>query len=725
MDWIPVVGVHLTPPFLSPSPPPLAPDGQSSPGIEPDLIPSMATPTAGPVILKGTSEKSSGIIFVPRGENAQSSTPATLAKLRGLQGNMKTVDRITSAGIASLLLLPLLVTAMSQRPLEDRAHWWALAQNELAAALNVRDNWNVAKNVIMFLGDGMGITVNTAGRIFKGQKQNMNGEEGYLAWERFPNAGLLKTYNVDKQVPDSAATATAYLCGVKTRYYTLGVDSSVNVGDCAASKNPATHTPSILQWAQEAGKDTGFVTTTRVTHATPAALYAHTPQRRWECDGTLGDAGVGCKDIADQLVTENPGRNIKVIMGGGRHPMGAAFGASNAGSCLRRDGRDLTKEWLLDKTQRGFRARYVTNLAELATVDTDDTDFLMGLFDDSHVPFEVDRQGGPQGTPSLAEMSLTALKIFFTNLPNFQVEGGRIDHALHNNMAHRAFEEVVAMDRAVNAILNEIDLEETLVIVTADHSHVMTINGYPDRGNDILGITGDFSEVDNKPYTTIMFTNGPGFNFTTDGQNVSTETLNVKMNFFFFCLRIFYSTWTKALILKHCVFRKISKNLYSPLPLLTSPPPTGPMSHLFHRTHEQHYVAHVMAYAACVGPSRGARCERPAHATITRGVSPPQPPREAAAAAAAVSVGPAIATAVASVSSSASAEAIAAPKFPTLSPILQQLIETNEEKILVSIGTARTKSKFPGGVAGTATVVGGSNLQDLLGKHAIDIPHSL
>ncbi|XP_064081444.1 alkaline phosphatase-like isoform X2 [Macrobrachium nipponense] len=614
---------------------------------------------------------------------------------------MRIMDRIGSAGIASiLLLLPLLVTAMSQRPLEDRAHWWALAQNELAAALNVRDNWNVAKNVIMFLGDGMGITVNTAGRIFKGQKQNMNGEEGYLAWERFPNAGLLKTYNVDKQVPDSAATATAYLCGVKTRYYTLGVDSSVNVGDCAASKNTATHTPSILQWAQEAGKDTGFVTTTRVTHATPAALYAHTPQRRWECDGTLGDAGVGCKDIADQLVTENPGRNIKVIMGGGRHPMGAASGPSTAGSCLRRDGRDLTKEWLLDKTQRGFRARYVTNLAELATVDTDDTDFLMGLFDDSHVPFEVDRQGGPQGTPSLAEMSLTALKMLKKSDKGFflLIEGGRIDHALHNNMAHRAFEEVVAMDRAVNAILSEIDLEETLVVVTADHSHVMTINGYPDRGNDILGITGDFSEVDNKPYTTIMFTNGPGFNFTTDGQSVIRTDPRTQN------------------------FRSVDYQYQTAVPLPAFDEThggedvavwaVGPMSHLFHRTHEQHYVAHVMAYAACVGPSRGASCERPAHATITRGVSPPQPPRAAAAAAAAVSVGPAIATAVASVSSSASAGAIAAPKFPTLSPILQQLIETNEEKIVESLGAERVSS-----------FISSPDVRKLLGQSVL-VPHS-
>ncbi|XP_068235930.1 alkaline phosphatase, tissue-nonspecific isozyme-like [Palaemon carinicauda] len=119
------------------------------------------------------------------------------------------------------------------------------------------ENWNVAKNVIIFLGDGMGITVNTAGRIYKGQKKNKHGEEGFLTWETFPNAALLKTYTVDKQVPDSAATATAYLCGVKGNYRTVGVDSNVTLDDCPAARDPDNHTPSVLAWAQDAGKDTG------------------------------------------------------------------------------------------------------------------------------------------------------------------------------------------------------------------------------------------------------------------------------------------------------------------------------------------------------------------------------------------------------------------------------------------------------------------------------------
>ncbi|CAL4067494.1 unnamed protein product, partial [Meganyctiphanes norvegica] len=126
--------------------------------------------------------------------------------------------------------------------------WWDLAQNELAAALNVRRNENVAKNVILFLGDGMGITAATAGRIYKGQQKGLHGEEGYLAWERFPNMGLLKTYNVDRQVPDSAGTATAYLCGVKANIGTLGVGPEVMVEDCGASLQPEHQATSILKW---------------------------------------------------------------------------------------------------------------------------------------------------------------------------------------------------------------------------------------------------------------------------------------------------------------------------------------------------------------------------------------------------------------------------------------------------------------------------------------------
>ncbi len=111
----------------------------------------------------------------------------------------------------------------------------------------------------------------TAGRIRKGQKlKNSNGEEEITYMESLPHLAMSKTYNIDAQTPDSAATATAYLTGVKSRIYTIGVDG--RAFDCPSSLN--SQLESILKWAHAAGKSTGFVTTTRITHASPAALYS-------------------------------------------------------------------------------------------------------------------------------------------------------------------------------------------------------------------------------------------------------------------------------------------------------------------------------------------------------------------------------------------------------------------------------------------------------------------
>ncbi|ROT67675.1 putative alkaline phosphatase, tissue-nonspecific isozyme isoform X1 [Penaeus vannamei] len=115
---------------------------------------------------------------------------------------------------------------------EDQNYWNNLAQNELKRALGVEKNTNVAKNVILFLGDGMSIPTLTAARIYKGQQHKRGGEEGHLTFESFHHVGLSKTYNVDKQVPDSAGTGTAYLTGVKTNYKTIGFDASIKYNDC-------------------------------------------------------------------------------------------------------------------------------------------------------------------------------------------------------------------------------------------------------------------------------------------------------------------------------------------------------------------------------------------------------------------------------------------------------------------------------------------------------------
>ncbi|RWS22320.1 alkaline phosphatase-like protein, partial [Leptotrombidium deliense] len=173
---------------------------------------------------------------------------------------------------------------------------------------------NKAKNVIFFLGDGMGLSTITAARLYKGNVDQTDPESGFLSFEKFPSVSLAKVNSLDTTVADSAATATSYLGGVKTNQRNLGVSGNVKPFDCEASKISSNRVTSIIRWAQEAGKATGVVTTTRVTHATPAASYAHTANRKWEHNTN----GTECEDIATQLVFGETGKNINVVLGGGR-----------------------------------------------------------------------------------------------------------------------------------------------------------------------------------------------------------------------------------------------------------------------------------------------------------------------------------------------------------------------------------------------------------------------
>lgn len=191
---------------------------------------------------------------------------------------------------------------------DEQALWYDKGFEDITEAIKVKLNKRRAKNVVLFVGDGMGPNTVTAARIhgFK--------EEGFMTWEKFPHMGMLKTYCADKIVPDSFSTATALFGGVKANYETGGVDSAVKLEDCKTSLNEEHHVKSILHMAQIDGMNTGFVTTTRVTHATPAALYAHVPDRRWECEAKMSDEQKkqGCKDIGRILVEDEPGRSINV-----------------------------------------------------------------------------------------------------------------------------------------------------------------------------------------------------------------------------------------------------------------------------------------------------------------------------------------------------------------------------------------------------------------------------
>lgn len=378
-----------------------------------------------------------------------------------------------------------------------------------------------ARNVILFLGDGMGVSTVTAGRIFAGQLQGGSGEEHSLSFERFPHVALVKTYNTDAQVADSAGTMSAIVTGVKTRIGHISVPPSVDHDDCAAALAAALdhELPTLLELAEQRGLATGVVTTTRITHATPAATYAHAPNRDWESDAQLPAAAreAGCRDIARQLAEFAHGDGIEVVLGGGRLaflPAGEADPEYPAAVGVRGDGGNLIETWL----SSGDGRHYVWNRAQFDALSAADPGQVLGLFEPSHMRFEADRADDPGGEPSLAEMTAFAIHKLAAGGSGFflMVEGGRIDHGHHAGNAYRALRDLVAFDEAVATARRLTDAGDTLILVTADHSHTLTISGYPRRGNPILGkvetpLGTPATDAEGRPYTTLGYANGPGY----------------------------------------------------------------------------------------------------------------------------------------------------------------------------------------------------------------------
>ena len=408
-----------------------------------------------------------------------------------------------------------------------------LALSTLALAASQTFAAGEAKNVILFIGDGMGPVAVTASRIFK------YGEAGSLAMDSMPRAARVRTYALDAQTPDSAPTMSAYTTGVKMRNDVIAMDgntktfspavdttvtpnvrSAINTCPTAGNGGPS---PTILEQAIGKGKATGVVSTARLTHATPAATFAHTCSRDAEYE------------IARQAIPGGAGFNtalgkgIDVLLGGISYYWRPHNPTTNPRG--RPDGRNLVAEL----QAKGYNA--ATDFASFSAAGSDKP--LIGLFDqalaEGHMSYELDRN--PALEPSIAQMTTKAIDILSKN-PNgyfLMVEGGRIDHALHGNNAKRALADTIAFDDAIKAALGKVDLANTLIVVTADHDHTMAFNGYSPLGNDILGKSVDIKTkkpqmaADGKPYTTLVFGNGttprndPATGARADLTNVDTS----------------------------------------------------------------------------------------------------------------------------------------------------------------------------------------------------------
>ncbi|XP_060068551.1 alkaline phosphatase, tissue-nonspecific isozyme-like [Ylistrum balloti] len=435
----------------------------------------------------------------------------------------------------------------------------------------------------------MGGPTVTATRILRGQTMGQTGEETVLEFEKFPNVGYSKTYSQDRQTTDSAATATALLCGEKTNYRLIGLNDQARDGQCASQHG--NEITCAFEWFRADGRSLGLVTTARVTHATPAAAYAKSASRNWEVDGDMVGVTGGCKDIASQLIYNNS--DIKVILGGGRQfflgkdDYDPELNDGNSGK-QRQDGVNLIQVWQKDKEMKNANARYAWNNEQFDAIDPATTDYILGLFEASHMQYDLDRNKGPKGEPSLAALTQKAIRVLQKNQDGFflLVEGGRIDHAHHENNAKRALYDGLAFEDAVKIATNMTDENDTLIIVTADHAHVFNIAGYPTRGNNIFGIVDNDEDENGPHFTTLLYGNGPGYRAGAQTDVHATDT-------------------TDNDYLQSAAAPRFEDShggqdvgIYA----------RGPMAHLIHGVHEQHYIAHVMSYAACVADNRN-RCK--------------------------------------------------------------------------------------------------------------------
>lgn len=395
-------------------------------------------------------------------------------------------------------------TAFAQDLPQSGSMYFTDAQSVLAERIAHQDNTGRALNVILFIADGMGVATNYGIRVYEGQQLGMLGEEHNLVYDLYPNSAIIKTYNINAQTPDSAPTAGAMNTGVKQVFNTINMADTVVHSECS------TESPLRLfsEIATDAGMSVGVVSTARITHATPAAAYAKTANRNWE-----NGAPEGCTDIATQLIDQMESGVVDIALGGGARSFAPEGVALEIGTGNRADETNLVER------ATGLGIQYVYDMDSLAAADLSQP--VLGLFTNSDMSYEHDR---PDSEPSLSDLTVAAIEALQGNENGFylEVEAGRVDHANHAGNAHRAFTDGVEFAEAVALADEMTDDADTLIIVTADHEHVIFFNGYCGRGSPITGLCYQVAPgqvehsdelalaSDGKPYTIVGYGNGAG-----------------------------------------------------------------------------------------------------------------------------------------------------------------------------------------------------------------------
>ncbi|KAK8384399.1 hypothetical protein O3P69_009304 [Scylla paramamosain] len=332
--------------------------------------------------------------------------------------------------------------------------------------------------------EGVRMPVSVAARVYKRQMTGASCKEAYLEWEKFPYLGLLKGHRRRRHSNDDRGEG-------ETRHPGLG---GVTKGDCSASVRAENKLSSIMDWATQAGMATGFITTRSITGAFPASLYAKSAHQDWHCrTPTVPKEMPQYKDIGRQLVEDNPGKMIKVIMGGGRRIFGAEEEEEEDSGYRREDGRNLVEEWRRGKVEEGRTPAYVTSTVELMRIDTYNTDYLLGLFAPEDLPFSMERNRGLHGTPSLSRMTLKALTLLEREENGYflMVENGLINKAFQDNRPRDALQEVIELEDAVLLAMSRVNQTETLVLMASDLFHQVTPDSDLSSDQDMFGTKRD------------------------------------------------------------------------------------------------------------------------------------------------------------------------------------------------------------------------------------------
>lgn len=497
---------------------------------------------------------------------------------------MKTVVQTL---LTATSLLAISSVANAQDLPQADSDYFTAAQATLSQMLARQPITGRAKNVILLIADGNGIGTNYATRLFQGQQMGKLGEEHVLTYEAYPNLALVKTYNINAQTPDSAPTAGAMNTGAKQVFNTINMNESVVHADCTTVAGNKLTTFSEI--ATDSGRSVGVVSTARITHATPAAVYAKTANRNWE-DSVPEDC-TAQTDIASQLLAAIQAGSIDFAMGGGRrHFVADGAATDEGGKGRRKDGRNLIEE----ATAAGIQ--YAWNTETVDGLNLDGSVPVLALLEDSHMKYEFDRTDADE--PSLADMARTAIEYLSQNENGYylEIEAGRIDHANHAGNLHRVLTDGVAFAEAVALVDELTNDEDTLIIVTADHEHAIAFNGYCGRGTPITGLcmgvakgqvkhSGEpLTASDGKPYTVVGYLNGPGSILTeqADGTYFGTRAL------------VDQEQVTDPEYLQQAAIPMGSETHSGEDVAVYA---KGPWAHLFDGTIEQNYIFHVMNHA--------------------------------------------------------------------------------------------------------------------------------